>query len=59
MERLSHWIGGKLVPGESGRTGPVFNPATGQQSGAVDLASAKEVDAAVRNAGEAFTTWRT
>jgi malonate-semialdehyde dehydrogenase (acetylating) / methylmalonate-semialdehyde dehydrogenase len=59
ITRIPHWIGGTRVEGTSGRTGPVFNPATGQQSGAVDLASAEEVDAAVRNAGETFTTWRT
>jgi malonate-semialdehyde dehydrogenase (acetylating) / methylmalonate-semialdehyde dehydrogenase len=59
ITRIPHWIGGTRVEGTSGRTGPVFNPATGQQSGAVDLASAEEVDAAVRSAGEAFTTWRT
>ena len=38
--RISHWIGGRTVPGESGRSGPVYNPATGEQSGAVDLATA-------------------
>ncbi len=58
MERLSHWIGGKLVPGESGRTGPVFNPATGVQTHEVDFAAVEEVDAAVDAAGEAFTGWR-
>ena len=35
------------APARSGRTGPVFNPATGAQTGEVDLASAAEVDAAV------------
>ena len=47
MNRISHWIDGKVVDGTSGRTGVVCNPATGEQSGAVDLASADEVDAAV------------
>jgi malonate-semialdehyde dehydrogenase (acetylating) / methylmalonate-semialdehyde dehydrogenase len=58
MERLSHWIGGKLVPGESGRTGPVFDPATGLQTHEVDFASVGEVDAAVAAAKEAFVAWR-
>ncbi len=58
MERLSHWIGGKLVPGESGRTGPVFNPATGEQTYEVDFASVDEVDQAVDAAREAFASWR-
>src|SRR5438034_5872824 len=42
VERINHWIGGKLVPGTSGRSGPVFDPATGEQTHEVDLASAEE-----------------
>ena len=42
---INHWIDGSPVPGTSGRTAKVFNPATGRQSGAVDLASVEEVDA--------------
>jgi malonate-semialdehyde dehydrogenase (acetylating)/methylmalonate-semialdehyde dehydrogenase len=58
MERISHWVGGKVVPGESGRMGPVFNPATGSQTHEVDLASTEEVGAAVEAAREAFPAWR-
>ncbi|HEY7400687.1 MAG TPA: CoA-acylating methylmalonate-semialdehyde dehydrogenase [Actinomycetota bacterium] len=58
MERISHWIGGKLVPGESGRSGPVYDPATGVQTHEVDFATAEEVDAAVDAAQEAFPGWR-
>jgi malonate-semialdehyde dehydrogenase (acetylating)/methylmalonate-semialdehyde dehydrogenase len=58
MERISHWIGGKLVPGESGRTFPVYDPATGVQTHEADLASVGEVDAAVAAASEAFPEWR-
>ena len=58
MDRISHWVGGKSVVGESGRTGPVFNPATGTQTHEVDFASAGEVDAAVATAQEAFAGWR-
>ena len=58
MERISHWIGGKVVPGESGRTGPVFNPATGEQTHEVDFATTEEMDAAVAVAAEAFPAWR-
>src|SRR5919197_1439354 len=43
VERISHWIDGAVVAGTSGRTGPVFNPATGLQSGEVDFASTDEV----------------
>jgi malonate-semialdehyde dehydrogenase (acetylating) / methylmalonate-semialdehyde dehydrogenase len=58
VTRIPHWIGGKRVDGTSGRSGPVFNPATGVQSGAVDLAAVEEIDAAVRNAAEAWASWR-
>ncbi len=58
MQRISHWIGGRSVVGESGRSSPVFDPATGEQTGAVDLASVAEVDAAVDRAAEAFGAWR-
>ena len=58
MERISHWIGGKVVPGESGRTGPVFNPATGEHTHEVDLASDEEIGQAVAAAAEAFPAWR-
>ncbi len=56
--RISHWIGGQIVPGTSGRSGPVFNPATGEQTGEVDFASAEEIDRAVSVAKEAFPAWR-
>ena len=47
MKRISHWIDGRVVEGTSGRQGIVWNPATGEQQAAVDLASASELDAAV------------
>src|SRR5215216_6750733 len=58
MNRISHWIDGAVVEGTSGRSGPVFNPATGQQSATVDFASVAEVDAAVAAAKAAFPDWR-
>jgi malonate-semialdehyde dehydrogenase (acetylating)/methylmalonate-semialdehyde dehydrogenase len=59
LGRISHWIGGESVRGESGRSGPVYNPAKGIQTKEVDFASREEVDRAVQTAKEAFTTWRT
>jgi malonate-semialdehyde dehydrogenase (acetylating)/methylmalonate-semialdehyde dehydrogenase len=59
VKRISHWIGGRIVAGESGRSGPVYNPATGRQTGGVDFATAEEVDRAVRAARAAFPEWRT
>jgi malonate-semialdehyde dehydrogenase (acetylating) / methylmalonate-semialdehyde dehydrogenase len=55
---IGHWIGGKRVEGQSGRSGPVWNPATGKQTGEVAFASAEEVDRAVQAAKEAFPAWR-
>jgi malonate-semialdehyde dehydrogenase (acetylating) / methylmalonate-semialdehyde dehydrogenase len=57
-ERVNHWIGGKRVAGTSGRSGPVYNPATGELAREVDFASAEEVDEAVRVAAAAFPAWR-
>ena len=57
-ERVHHWIGGRSVAGTSGRSGPVYDPATGRQAREVDFASKEEVDAAVRAASEAFPAWR-
>jgi malonate-semialdehyde dehydrogenase (acetylating)/methylmalonate-semialdehyde dehydrogenase len=58
LTRITHWIGGERVAGRSGRSGPVYNPATGRQTGEVDFASVEEVDAAVRAAKAAFPAWR-
>jgi malonate-semialdehyde dehydrogenase (acetylating) / methylmalonate-semialdehyde dehydrogenase len=59
ITRITHWIDGKRVEGASGRSGPVYNPATGVQSGEVDFATLEEVEAAVQAARRAFATWRT
>ncbi len=58
MRTIDHWINGALVPSASGRTSPVYNPATGEVQAEVGLASIAEVDLAVANAKETFATWR-
>ncbi|HEX4754429.1 MAG TPA: CoA-acylating methylmalonate-semialdehyde dehydrogenase [Candidatus Dormibacteraeota bacterium] len=58
MKQISHWIDGRPVAGTSGRRSAVYNPATGEQTGAVDLAAAAEVDAAVETAVGAAAEWR-
>jgi malonate-semialdehyde dehydrogenase (acetylating)/methylmalonate-semialdehyde dehydrogenase len=58
MKRISHWINGEVVAGTSGRTGPGWNPAIGEQQAEVDLASVEEVDAAVAAARASFPAWR-
>ncbi len=58
MNTIEHWIDGRIVASTSGRVGRVFNPATGEQSGEVALASVDEVDTAVASAKAAFPSWR-
>ena len=58
VNRISHWIDGAVVKGTSGRSGRVYNPATGVQSAEVDFASAAEVDRAVASAVAAQREWR-
>src|SRR5947207_12421522 len=59
VARISHCIDGQRVEGQSGRSGPVYNPALGVQTGEVDFASAEEIDGAVQAAKRAFESWRT
>jgi malonate-semialdehyde dehydrogenase (acetylating)/methylmalonate-semialdehyde dehydrogenase len=56
--RISHWMDGRKTLGTSGRLAPVYNPATGQRSADVELASGSEVDVAVAQAVAAAKDWR-
>src|SRR5437667_23136 len=56
--RVQHGIGGTRVAGASGRSGPVYNPATGDLAREVDFASVDEVNGAVQAAKTAFPGWR-
>jgi malonate-semialdehyde dehydrogenase (acetylating) / methylmalonate-semialdehyde dehydrogenase len=58
MTTIDHWIDNRRRPSTSGRTTPVFNPATGSASADVALASIEEVDTAVAAAKAAFPDWR-
>ena len=58
ITRITHWIGGGHVAGTSGRSGAVYDPARGVQTGAVDFATGEEVGAAVAAAKAAFPAWR-
>ena len=60
MKLIEHFIGGKTTKGSSKKTSKVFNPATGEQTAEVNLASKSDVDLAVENAKQAFeeqTSW--
>ena len=55
--RITHLIGSTSWDGPAGRTSPVFNPATGEVTGLLDLASKELVDEIVTKAGEAAAAW--
>ena len=57
MRDIGHFIGGKQVKGNSGRTGDVFDPNTGEAQAKVALASKSEVEAVIANAEAAFPAW--
>ena len=57
MELIEHYVGGKKFSGGSKKTGKVFNPATGEQSAEVKLASKSDLDEAVKIAHKAFEEW--
>lgn len=57
MHELTHWIDNGRTLGSSSRTAPVFNPATGSQTGQVHLASPADVESAVASAATAFESW--
>ena len=56
-EGITHFVGGRALPGNSGRFSDVFNPATGEISGHCPLATAREVDEAVEVASTAAVSW--
>ena len=55
---IPHWIQGQPRAGQSGRSGPVFDPATGRERARVAWASVEEADLAVAAARDAFSSWR-
>ncbi|MDH6679179.1 malonate-semialdehyde dehydrogenase (acetylating)/methylmalonate-semialdehyde dehydrogenase [Rhodococcus sp. LBL1] len=57
VRELSHFIGGKRIPGASGRFADVFDPNTGQVQARVPLADQAETEAVIANAVEAQREW--
>ncbi|WP_110649064.1 CoA-acylating methylmalonate-semialdehyde dehydrogenase [Salinicola peritrichatus] len=57
MNQIHHYLNGTTVAGRSERFAPVYNPATGEQSAQVALASADETREAIASADQAFATW--
>ena len=57
MKQYKMWIGGKWVDAGSGKTYPVFNPATKAEIAQVPLSGQADVDKAVAAARKAFPIW--
>ncbi len=57
MKNIGHFVGGSSVAGTSGTYGPIFDPATGEQTGRVAYADAAEVDKVVQVALAALPAW--
>src|SRR6476661_5941254 len=57
MSDISHFINGKRIDSASGRSGDVFNPATGEKVRRVAFANAADIDSAVKAAAAAFPGW--
>ena len=54
---VKHWINGAETAGTTGRTQPIYNPATGEVIAQLHLGDASTVDEAVRAATKAQKTW--
>ena len=57
MKQYKMWIAGKWVDAESGKTYPVFNPATEEEIAQLPLGGKAHVDKAVAAAKKAFPAW--
>ena len=57
MKIIQHFVGGRSFPGNSNKKGKIFNPATGEQTAEVKLATKKDVNEAIIIAKKAFVEW--
>ncbi|HEX6955309.1 MAG TPA: aldehyde dehydrogenase family protein, partial [Agromyces sp.] len=57
LPQIGHWIDGALRASTSGRTAPVYNPATGAVQAEVALADQAEIDEAIASAQRGFEVW--
>jgi malonate-semialdehyde dehydrogenase (acetylating) / methylmalonate-semialdehyde dehydrogenase len=57
MKTIEHFVNGKAFSGESKKKAKIFNPATGEQSAEVKLATTGDINKAVESAKKAFESW--
>jgi len=55
--KIHHFVNGQIVAGNSTRSADVFNPASGEKTATVDLASGAETRSAIAAAQAAFPAW--
>ncbi|MBF6226717.1 CoA-acylating methylmalonate-semialdehyde dehydrogenase [Nocardia abscessus] len=58
MQTIAHWLDGKTFTGNSEKSAPVTDPATGAVTGRVALANVADTRAAIDSAAAAFPAWR-
>lgn len=58
MKLVPHWINGSAVESKSGRSGEVYDPATGKQTKSVGFANQVEINQTIAAAKAAFPAWR-
>ncbi|MGW5075987.1 aldehyde dehydrogenase family protein, partial [Rhodococcus sp. NPDC004095] len=57
VQELTHFVGGKRVPGTSDKFGDVYDPNTGEVQARVPLADKAETEAIIANAVDAQREW--
>ncbi|MBU2966754.1 CoA-acylating methylmalonate-semialdehyde dehydrogenase [Amphritea sp. 2_MG-2023] len=57
MNQLGHFINGEAVSGSNSRNSAIYNPATGEQTAQLSLASVSEVENAIQIASDALPAW--
>ncbi len=58
MRRLQNFVGGSYRDAEDGPTAPLVDPSTGEPFAEAPVSGPADVDAALRVAADAFTSWR-
>jgi malonate-semialdehyde dehydrogenase (acetylating)/methylmalonate-semialdehyde dehydrogenase len=56
-KNVGHFIDGRRTSGAGTRSGPIYDPASGAETGRVQFAERAEIDAAVSSAKAAFPGW--
>ncbi|WP_264035217.1 aldehyde dehydrogenase family protein, partial [Mycolicibacterium aurum] len=57
-QTISHWVNNEAFAGASSATAAVTNPATGETTGQVALASVEDARVVIDAAAAAFPQWR-